>query len=179
MHDVQKQTQSCRATLRHSLISLNLTLSPRTSTPQHSILEEINMAPLSASTETSAAATTTSLHPRLTPRDMLRIVLFFAIPIYARLFLPVSIWYTFWHICIIGSTSICIVHFTSGIVSLGDVRDIVFALATSGFSSFGNSFSLIAWVVPDLEGWRGTVIRYALVATATVYILPETYGSDI
>jgi hypothetical protein len=179
MRGVHKQTQSCRATTRHSLISLNPTPSSRISTPQNSILEETNMAPQSTCTGTPAAAGTTSLHPRLTPRDKLRLVLFFATPIYARLFLSASIWSAFWHIYIIGSTGVCIVHFTNGIVSLDEVWKIVSALATSSLPSFSQSFSLIAWFVPDLKGWRGTVIHYACVAITTIYLLPETYGSDV
>jgi hypothetical protein len=83
---------------------------------------------------TTAVASTSSLHPRLTFRDGLRFVLFLVLPIYSRFCVLPSIASIFRQIYIIGTTSICIVYFSGGIVSLGEVGDVVYGLAIASFS---------------------------------------------
>jgi hypothetical protein len=141
--------------------------------------EEMNMASTSATMSPTAVASTSSLHPRLTFRDGLRFVLFLVISIYARFWISPSISSAFGHIYIIGTTGICIVHSSGGIVSLGQVGDVVYALAISSFASLSKSYSLTAWIVPDIEGWRGIVIHWAFIALNLIFLLPENYGSDV
>jgi hypothetical protein len=128
---------------------------------------------------TTAVADTSSLHPRLTFRDGLRFVLFLIIPIYARFCISPSISSAFGHIYVIGTTSVCIVHFSGGIVSLSQVRDIVFGLAISSLPGLSKSYPLITWVLSDIEGWRGIVIHWVLIAKSLIFLLPENYGSDV
>ena len=137
------------------------------------------MASTSATMSTTTAASTASLHPRLTFRDGLRFVLFLVIPIYARFCISPSIVSAFGHIYIIGITGICIVHFSGGIVSLGQVGDVVYGLAISSFPGLSKSYSLTAWIVPDIEGWRGILIYWVFMATSLIFLLPENYGSDV
>ncbi|KAF1939619.1 hypothetical protein EJ02DRAFT_381545, partial [Clathrospora elynae] len=139
----------------------------------------MNMASTSATMLTTAVARTSSLHPRLTFRDGLRFVLFLIIPTYAQFCILPSISSAFGHIYIIGTTSICIVHFSGGIISLGQVGDVVYGLAISSFPGLSKSYSLTAWIVPDIEGWRGIVIYWAFIAASLIFLLPENYGSDV
>lgn len=141
--------------------------------------EGMNMASTSAKTSTTAVASTSSLHPRLTFRDGLRFVLFLVIPIYAQFCISPSISSAFGHMYIIGTTGICIVHFSGGIVSLAQVGDVVHGLAISSFTGLSKSYSLTAWIVPDIEGWRGIVIHWAFIAIYLIFLLPENYGSDV
>lgn len=63
------------------------------------------MASISARMPT-APAVSTSLHPRLALRDILRLMLFFAIPIYTRFCIISSISSVLGHTCIIGSIGV-------------------------------------------------------------------------
>jgi hypothetical protein len=137
------------------------------------------MASASATMSTSAVASTSSLHPRLTFRDGLRFVLFLVLPIYSRFCISPSIASIFRHIYIIGTTSICIVYFSGGIVTLGEVGDVVYGLAIASFPGLSRSYSLIAWIVPDIEGWRGIVVHWAFIARSLISLLPEDYGRDV
>ena len=142
------------------------------------------MASASATMSTNSVASTPSLHPPLTSRDRLRFALFFIIPVYAQFCISPSISSAFEHIYIVGTTGVCIVHFSGDIVggeiiNLGLVRYIVYGLAISCFPRLGKSYSLTAWIIPEIEGWRGTVIQWAIIVRALIYLLPENYSSKV
>jgi hypothetical protein len=124
-------------------------------------------------------ASTPSLHPRFIFHDILRIALFLIIPIYARFCIEPSVLSTFGHVYVIGTTGVCIVHFSSGIIGLDLTGDIVHGLLVSSFPRWSNSLSLVAWIVPDIGGYRGEIIYWAFVATHVSQLLPDYYGSDI
>jgi hypothetical protein len=136
------------------------------------------MSSISARIPTAPVAST-SLHPRLTFPDILRIILFSAIPIYTRFCVITSISSVLRHTCIIGSIGVNIVHFSGGVVTLDQVRCIVYALAMSSFPSWSKPYSLLAWVVPDVKGWRGAVIHWVFAMSSSTCLLPESYGRDI
>jgi hypothetical protein len=165
--------------MRRSLISLHATPSPRTLNLHRSIVEGTNMSPPPPDTRTPTAASAISLHPCLTLRDKLRFGLFFAITMYGRLCLSASVWSTFWHIYIVGSTGVCIVHFSGDYISLGQVGDIVYGLAISSFPIWSKSYRLTSWIVPEIEGWIGLLLYWAFMITKLNCLLPERYGSDI
>jgi hypothetical protein len=137
------------------------------------------MASTSAKMPTTAVASTSSLHPRLTFCDGLRFVLFLVLPIYSRFCVSPSISSILGHIYIIGTTGICIVHFSGGMVSLGEIGNVVYGLAIASFPGLSRLCSLIASIVPDIEGWRGIVIHWAFIAKYLIFLLPENYGSDV
>jgi hypothetical protein len=140
---------------------------------------DINMASLSADAGTYFAAGTTSLQPRLTSRDKLRLGLFFALPIYAQFCLPASIWSCIWHVYIAGSTSVCIIHFSGGHISLDQVGDVAYGLAISSFPTLCKSSPLVSEIIPDVRGWRGVLLSLTFTTTALSYLLPKGYGSDV
>jgi hypothetical protein len=111
--------------------------------------------------------------------DMVRIALFLVIPIYARIYLFSSILVAFGHVYVISSTSICITHFSRGIISLHSVWDIIYGLLVSSFPSWGTSILRIIWVGSKIEGWRWEVVYWTFVARQLSYLLPEYYGSDV
>lgn len=85
----------------------------------------------------------------------------------------------FRHIFIIGTTGISILHFSGGIISLGHVEDVVYGIAMSSFPGLNKSYSFIAWIVPDIEGWRGIMIQWTYIAILLIFLLPESYGRDV
>ncbi|RII07841.1 hypothetical protein CUC08_Gglean008819 [Alternaria sp. MG1] len=142
------------------------------------------MATASATMSTNPIATTPSLHPPFTSRDRLRFALFLIIPVYAQLCILPSISSTLKHIYIVGTTGICIIQFSGDLVggeliNLGLVWDIVYGLAISRFPHLSKSYSLTAWIIPEIEGWRGTVIQWAIMLRSLMYLLPENYGSKV
>jgi hypothetical protein len=122
---------------------------------------------------------TTPLHSHIALRDMVRIALFLIIPIYARIYLFSSIFIAFGHIYVISTTSICIVYFSKGKVSLHSVWDIIYGLLVSSFPSWGPSILGLIWVGPKFQGWRWEVVYWTCVARQLSYLLPEYYGSDV
>ena len=40
-------------------------------------------------------------------------------------------------------------------------------------------YPLITWIVPDLEGWRGTTVHWAFIAIYSALLLPEDFHDDI
>jgi hypothetical protein len=144
----------------------------------------MTMASTSATMSTNAVASTPSLYPSLTSRDRLRFALFLIIPVYAQFCISPSISSVLEHIYIVGTTGICIVHFSGDIVggeiiNLGLVGDIVFGLAIFCFPRLSKSYLLTAWIIPEIGGWRGTVIQWAIIMRSLVYLLPENYGSKV
>lgn len=142
------------------------------------------MASASTTMSTNSVASTPSLHPPLTSRDRLRFALFVIIPVYAQSCISPSISSALEHIYIVGTTGICIVHFSGEIVggeiiNLGLVGDIVYGLAISCFLRLSKSYSLTAWIMPEIGGWGGTVIQWAIIMRALRYLLPENYGSKL
>lgn len=116
----------------------------------------------------TAPAASTSRHPRLAFPDILRIILFSAIPLYTRFCVITSIPSVLRHTCIVGSIGVIIVRFSEGVITLDQVRCVVYALAMSSFPSWSRPYSLLAWVVPDVKGWRGAVD----------FMLTSTHGKD-
>jgi hypothetical protein len=142
------------------------------------------MASSSATMSTNPITTTPSLHPPLTFRDRLRFALFMIIPVYAQFCVSPSISSALQHIYIVGTTGICIVHFSGDIVggeiiNLGLVGDIVYGLAISCFPRLIKSYSLTAWIIPKIGGWRATVMHWAIIVRFLTYLLPENYGSKV
>ena len=90
-----------------------------------------------------------------------------------------SISSTFGHIYVIGSTGICIVYFSRGIISPYSVWDIIYGLLAASFPSWGTSILWILWVGSKVEGWRWEVVYWAFVVRQLTYLLPEYYGNDI
>lgn len=134
--------------------------------------------------EFSAAGTvpvldTTPLHSRIAFRDGARIALLLIIPIYARIYLFSSIFTAFGHVYVISTTSICVVYFSQGKISLHSVWDIIYGLLVSSFPSWGPSILSFLWVGPKIQGWRWEIIYWTFVATQLSYFLPEYYGSDV
>lgn len=127
----------------------------------------------------TAPVASTSRHPRLTFPDILRIILFSAIPLYTCFCVITSIPSVLRHTCIVGSIGVNIVHFSGGVVTLDQVRCIVYALAMSSFPSWSKPYSLLAWVVPNVTGWRGAVIHWVFAMSSSTCLLPESYGRDI
>ncbi|KAF2799196.1 hypothetical protein K505DRAFT_390063 [Melanomma pulvis-pyrius CBS 109.77] len=121
----------------------------------------------------------TPLHSHINLRDRVRIVLFLAIPIYARIYLFSSISVAFGHIYVIGCTGVCIVHFSNGIIGLGTVRDIIYGLFTSSFPGWSTSILRILWVGSSIEGWRWEIVYWTFVGRQLTYLLPKYYGSDV
>jgi hypothetical protein len=118
-------------------------------------------------------------HSHIGFRDMLRIALFIAIPIYARIYLFSSVSVAFGHVNVIGSAGIGIIHLGRGISSLDSVWDTIYGLLVSSFPSWGTSILRIIWVGPEIEGWRWEVVYWTFVARELTYLLPECYGSDV
>jgi hypothetical protein len=127
----------------------------------------------------TAHVASTSRHHRLAFPDILRIILFSAIPLYTRFCVITSIPSVLGHTCIVGSISVNIVHFSGGVVTLDQVRCIVYALAMSSFPSWSKPYSLLAWVVPEVKGWRGAVIHWVFAMSSSTCPLPESHGRDI
>jgi hypothetical protein len=121
---------------------------------------------------------TASLHPYISNRDVVRLALFFIIPIYTRIHILPSISSTLGHIYIAGSTGVCIVHFSRGNIPLDLVGDIVYGLLVSRLPSWGKLL-LPAWIMPEIEGWRGEVVYWAFATRVLTYLLPEYYGRDV
>jgi hypothetical protein len=155
------------------------TINIHTSVFEEHFFVEFKTISKSARMLTASAKNTSSLHLRLTLRDVLRLVLFLVTPIYARSCIPSSISAKLRHIYIIGSTGVCIVHFSGGRVGLDLVGDAVYGLAMSTFPSWSKSIPLIAWMVPTIEGWHGTVINWMFIAMRLTTLLPEEYGEDV
>jgi hypothetical protein len=128
---------------------------------------------------TSHDASTPSLHPRFTFHDKLRIALFLIVPIYARFCIEPSFSSTFRHVYVIFTTGVCIVHFSSGMIDLDLIGDIVHGLWVSSVPYWIKSLSLVGWTVPDTGGWRGEIFYWAFIATQLSQLLPEYYGSDV
>ncbi|KAI8935136.1 hypothetical protein NX059_007730 [Plenodomus lindquistii] len=80
---------------------------------------------------------------------------------------------------IVGSTGVSIVHLSGGIASLGLVGDAVYALAIASLPGLSKSYSLLTWIIPDIDGWRGTAIHWAFIAVSLTFLLPEVYGKDV
>ncbi len=134
--------------------------------------------------EVSAAETvptldTTSLHSQIAFRDLVRMALLLIIPIYARIYLFSSIVSAFGHVYVIGTTSICVVYFSQGKISLQSVWDIIYGLLVSSFPSWGPSILSFLWVRPSIQGWRWEVLYWTFVIRHLNYFLPEYYGSDV
>jgi hypothetical protein len=89
-------------------------------------------------------ASTPSLHPRFTSHDILRIALFLIIPIYARFCIESSVLSTFGHVYVIGTTGVCIVYFSTGMIGLDLIGDIIQGLLVSSFPCWSKSLSLVA-----------------------------------
>ncbi|UKZ66428.1 uncharacterized protein TrAtP1_007602 [Trichoderma atroviride] len=132
-----------------------------------------------SSTKRTIPALGTRLHPNITFRDSVRIVLFPIIPIYARIYLFSSIWITFGHVYVISTTCICIIYFSKGMISLRSVWDIIYGLLVSSFPSWGASILQIIWDESKIQGWRWEVVYWTWVAIQLSYLLPEYYGSDV
>jgi hypothetical protein len=128
---------------------------------------------------TTTGAGNSSLHPRLSFRDWLGLALFFIVPTYARFCVLPLISSVLGHIYVIGTTGICIVHFSGGIVSLGEVGNVVRGLAIATLPGLSKSYTWTAWILPDVGGWHGAMIRWAFLATSLAFLLPKNYGSDI
>ncbi|PTB54684.1 hypothetical protein M431DRAFT_494909 [Trichoderma harzianum CBS 226.95] len=122
---------------------------------------------------------TTPLHSQIAFRDLVRIVLLLIIPIYARMYLFSSIFTTFGHVYVISTTSICVVYFSQGKISLYSVWDIICGLLVSSFPRWGPSILSFLWVGPKIQGWRWEVVYWTFVASRLNYFLPENYGSDV
>jgi hypothetical protein len=142
-------------------------------------LHAINMTSRSARATTSSTTRTSSLHPRLTFRHILDLVLFFVIPVYTHFCISPSISSAFWHIYLTGSTGICIVHLTRGMVSLDQIGNMVYGLVISSFPRWSKSYPLLASILPNSKGWRGAVIYWAFTTLNLTCLLPEPYGRDI
>lgn len=122
---------------------------------------------------------TTTLHPRISFRDTVRLALFLIIPIYTRICISPSISSIFWHVYAIGTTGICMVYFSKENIGLNQVGDVIYGVLVSSFPSWDRSLPLIGWIMPEKQGWRGEVFYWVFVARQLTYLLPEWYGSDV
>jgi hypothetical protein len=128
---------------------------------------------------TDPAPDATPPHSHNGYRDMVRIALSICIPIYARLYLFSSLLVAFVHIYVIGSTGVCIVHFSGGTISVRSVWDVIYGLLISSFPSWGTTILRISWVGPSIQGWRWEVVYWVFVARRLIYLLPEHCGNDV
>ncbi|KAK4066633.1 hypothetical protein Trihar35433_7060 [Trichoderma harzianum] len=129
--------------------------------------------------ETVPVLDTTPLHSQIAFRDLVRIVLLLIIPIYARVYLFSSIFTTFGHIYVISTTSISVVYFSQGKISLHSVWDIIYGLLVSSYPSWGPSILSFLWFGPNIQGWRWEVLYWTFVTRHLNYFLPEYYGNDV
>jgi hypothetical protein len=134
--------------------------------------------PMTAAKTTYAIGTPSQIFP-LHCADVVRLALFFIIPIYARTCMSPSVSSVLGHIYTVGSTGVCVVHFSRGSVKLHHVGDVVYTLLVSGLPKWSKSISILGCLTPEMEGWRGGVFYYAFAARQSAGLLPLLYGSDV
>ncbi|KAL6837960.1 hypothetical protein V8C40DRAFT_18667 [Trichoderma camerunense] len=122
---------------------------------------------------------TIPLHSQTAFRDLVRMALLLIIPIYARVYLFASVFTAFGYVYVIGTTSICVVYFSKGRISLHSVWDIIYGLLVSSFPSWGPSILSFLWVGPTIQGWRWEVLYWTFVTRRLNYFLPEYYGGVV
>jgi hypothetical protein len=125
----------------------------------------------------------TSAAARMGTHDMVRAVLFVAIPAYARIFLFSPLLAALGHLYIVGTILISIVHFSKNAVVSELAWDIFYGLLLSTFLSWDpqlfTSIIPAAWINNTIKGWRWEVIYWMTVFRHLAYLFAEYYGSKI
>ncbi|KAH5070048.1 hypothetical protein HBI38_085780 [Parastagonospora nodorum] len=121
---------------------------------------------------------TPSPQVRIAFLDMLRLWLFFAIPIYARAHLSTSLLVVTCHFPLMGACALCLARF-NGKDRIGLIWDVAYGLLASILPFWAHSVCRIFWFGPDFNSWRLDVLYWMFVLRKLVYLLPEQYGSDV
>lgn len=62
-------------------------------------------------------------------------------------------------------------------MTIYQVGDVLYGIILCSLLHWSNSVPLLAWFVPDIEGWQGAVVHWMFMMRRLVYLLPN--GKDI